>query len=290
VGEALRVLEESCKVLQCTDAPLAGGATAPRASDFARASSTSKQLRYKAYDIARDIVLALERDQLSSQPGVNGTWQPTLCVLITSELCTHMSWQEVARAAIAGGADCLQLREKNLDARKLLLRAKELVQIAAATPAVRVIINDRIDIALASGADGVHLGQNDLPAGDACAIATRAGRGRTAGHRLLIGVSTFSASEARDAADAGADICGVGPMFPTTTKDKPKIAGPAALHRYLLDEASKHVPHLAIGGIQASNVQELRAVGCRGIAVSSVVCNAREPRRVCEQLLIGLRN
>src|SRR5262249_3445094 len=133
---------------------------------------------------------------------------------------------------------------------------------------VRVIVNDRVDLALLSGADGVHLGQSDLPVAEAR---------RLAGARLLIGVSTANLDEARSAARQGADYCGVGPMFPTTTKDKPRISGPPYLREYLAAPVSARVPHLAIGGIAPGNVSDLVSAGCRGIAVSGSVCGATDP-------------
>lgn len=261
VGEALRVLEETAKLF--LEAQARGAAT----------SSVCKQLRYRAYDTSKAIALAL-----ASKPA---PWQPRLCVLLTSELCTHHSWQTVASEAIAGGADCLQLREKTLETAEHLARAKELVALARSSPHVRVIINDRVDVALASGAAGVHLGQTDMPAHLARELTARVGA------QLLIGVSTFSREEAHAAAAGGADLCGIGPMFATTTKHKPTLAGPAALARYLADDITKHLPHLAIGGINTTNVRELQAVGVRGIAVSSVVCSAANPRLVCEELVAG---
>jgi thiamine-phosphate pyrophosphorylase len=266
VGEALRVLEEACKVVE---RGAAGG--------HSSASGVCKQLRYRAYDVSRDIVLALR-----SKPT---RWQPALCVLVSERLCTHMPWQRVVREAIAGGADCVQLREKELSTRELLGRARELVELvggASGGPrAARVVVNDRVDVALAAGAHGVHLGQTDLPCDAARMLAARAGQ------QLHIGVSTFSASEGHDAVEAGADLCGVGPMFATTTKDKPVLAGPEAVRRFVHDERTREMPHLAIGGITTANVRSVWEAGARGIAVSSVVCGAEEPGAVCRALIAG---
>jgi len=98
-----------------------------------------------------------------------------------------------------------------------------------------------------------------------------------AGRGLRIGVSTENLEQARDAAEQGADLCGVGPMFPTTTKEKPRLAGPAYLAAYLAEPATARLPHLAIGGITPANVIELARAGCRGVAVSSVVCSSPAP-------------
>lgn len=224
-----------------------------------------ESLRYRAYDTERRLDLAFAT-------GRAGQWR--LCVLVTESLCTRHTWEDVAKAAADHGADCLQLREKSLTDTELLQRAGRLVEIAHGR-GIAAVINDRVDVALLSGADGLHLGQDDLPVHQAR---------RLAGARLLIGVSTFSVAQARDAAHHGADYCAVGPMFETTTKDKPHIAGPQALREYLADSLLASHPHLAIGGISPRNVGELVQIGCRGIAVSSVVCGSDDPGAVCRNL------
>ncbi|HEX2836493.1 MAG TPA: thiamine phosphate synthase [Phycisphaerales bacterium] len=250
--EALRALEEAAKVL---DQPLA--------------ARTLEQARYRVYDLHKRLALLL---------GPGGRTQFRLCVLLTTELCTHHPIAHVAELALAGGADCLQLREKSLPDRDLLTLATRLASLTREHGA-SLFINDRTDIALLSGAHGVHLGQTDLPP-----IAAR----RLCGSRLLIGVSTGNISEALAAVRDGADVCGVGPMFPTTTKHKPVLAGPAYLREYLADARTARVPHLAIGGISAANIGELAAAGCQGVAVSGAVCGARDPQSICEQLVRAL--
>jgi len=245
LSESLRAMEEYAKVI---DPALAGKLEA---------------MRYRGYRI----------EQLLNAAMASGTvrqWR--LCVLISECLCPNSDWLTTARQAIAGGADCLQLREKDMDAGQLLARAKTLV--ALARPAgVSVIINDRPDVALLSGADGVHLGQQDLP----CAEVRK-----LAGRQLIIGVSTSRLEEAQQAYADGADYCGVGPMFNTTTKHKDVIVGPAYLKAYL--EWGK-LPHLAIGGITPANVHQLIEVGVQGIAVSSAVCAAKDPAQAAQSLV-----
>ena len=273
VGEALRSIEECCKSL--------GGRAAG-------ASPVVEALRYRAYTAEQSLILAL-----GSGRGVQ--WR--LCVLLTESLCRR-PWLDVARAAIEGGADSLQLREKGLEDRELQVRARALVELVRRVAILRrpgrgggliaqgikaegvsVIINDRPDIALAAGADGVHLGQTDLP--------VRAVR-ETAGDRLIVGVSTSRLEEARQAVRDGADYVGLGPMFATTTKHKPELRGPEYVREVLADPAVAGVPHLAIGGISPENAGVLAGVGCRGIAVSSAVCGAESPRAVCEALRAAL--
>jgi thiamine-phosphate pyrophosphorylase len=247
--EAIRCLEEAAKLLG--EPGVAGR--------FERA-------RYAAYTLEKDLVLALPT-------GKAPQWR--LCVLITESLCTHHSWERVVEQAMQGGADCVQLREKSLSDAELLRRASRLVHLChAATPRVAAIINDRPDIALLSRADGVHLGQGDLP--------IRAAR-EVIGGDALVGVSTSNLEEAREAARHGADYLGIGPMFQTTTKHKDNIAGRAYLEAVLADELFGRLPHLAIGGITPQRVPEL--AGVRGVAVSSVVCGAPDPAQACRALL-----
>ncbi len=244
LSEALRAIEEYGKTID---------------ADFAGAIET---LRYRGYDIEQRLNRAL---------GSGRTAQWALCVLISESLCSDGDWLAVARAAVDAGADCIQLREKQLDARELLNRARQLVALCRSRAAV--IVNDRPDIALLAGADGVHLGQTDLP----CAEARR-----LVGRRLLIGVSTSRIEEAQQALLDGADYCGVGPMFATTTKHKDVIVGPDYLRQYV---AWGKLPHLAIGGITSNHIAELSGAGVRGVAVSRAVCSADDPADVVRQIM-----
>lgn len=255
LGEALRSIEEAAKLL--------GGVGAARAVEG---------LRYRAYTAGAALVLKL---------GAGGVRQWRLCVLITESLCTHHAWDRVAELALAGGADCLQLREKALDSGALLARARRLVEIARANAdpngsRATVVINDRPDIALLAGADGVHVGQTDLPVAEVR---------RLAGFTLAVGVSTSNLEQARRARADGADSVGLGPMFASGTKPKPTLAGVEYLRAFLADPALAGLPHLAISGISPDNVGELWAAGCGGVAVSSVVCGAPRPDEACRALL-----
>jgi thiamine-phosphate pyrophosphorylase len=259
VGEALRAIEEGAKAL---------------GADWAGV----ERLRYAHYDLERRLVMAL-----STHRAVGPQWR--LCVLLTQSNTLHR-WQDVARSAVRAGADCLQLREPDEPDLMLLSKAKELVELVAhetdrlsrPRSSVSVIINNRPDIALLSGADGVHLGQTDLPIESVREMV---------GRRLLIGASTHSLDEARQAVDAGADYCGVGAMFASRTKSR-DLAGPEYLREYLSDPATSRVPHLAIGGVTPENVGQLVAVGCRGVAVSAAVLDAPDPELVCRQLIEAL--
>lgn len=264
--EALRSIEE-CAKIGCR----VSGVGYRVEEDAEPASIRIERLRYRAYDAEKRLLLAL---------GTGRERQWTLCVLLTESLCEHLPWDEVARQSIEGGADCLQLREKTLSDAELLRRARRLVAIArGSSPGVAVFINDRPDIALLSGADGVHVGQDDLPLADIRKLA---------GFALLVGVSTTNMEQALAAARSGADVCGVGPMFPTATKHKPHLAGPDYLREYLATPATARVPHLAIGGINPDNIAELAQAGCRGVAVSAAVCKRQRPAVACRALFDGL--
>lgn len=243
--EALRSIEESVKGLDLDSRPIAA-------------------LRYRAYECERLLLLAL---------GSGRTRQWSLCVIITEALCLHHPWEDVVRRALDGGADCIQLREKTLPSREFLARAHRLVEIVAGRAAA--IINDRADIALLCNADGVHVGQEDLPVEAVRRLAER---------EFLVGVSTSTVDEARQAVRAGADYCGIGAMFPTPTKERPALVGPPAVERYLADPILAACPHLAIGGITPENVGEVRSAGARGIAVSVAVCSAKDPAAACAAL------
>ena len=245
LSEALRAIEEYGKTLD---------------ANFA---SAIEQLRYRGYD-------AEQRLNLAMLPPKAPQWK--LCVLISQSLCPPGGWAKVAQAAIEGGADCIQLREKQMDSRDLLDRAQKLVALCRPRN-VNVIINDRPDIALLADACGVHLGQTDLP----CTQVRRLFQ-----HRLLVGISTSCMDQAHQALRDGADYCGVGPMFNTTTKQKDVIVDPTYLKQYL---AWNRLPHLAIGGVSPENISALVSAGVRGIALSSAICASPDPAAMTHRLI-----
>jgi thiamine-phosphate pyrophosphorylase len=252
LSEALRCLEEYGKLRED------GGAFARRV----------ERLRYAGYELERRLIEALAYERAPQ-------WR--VCVLITESMCEHHGWLDVAEACLAGGADCLQLREKSLEGAELVERAARLVELAAHGSEVSVIVNDRVDVALASGAHGVHLGQCDL----SVEAARRVAKGGGKRGAFWVGVSTHNLKEAERAVASSADYCGVGAMFTTTTKDR-KPSGLAYLQRFVRDYGE--VPHLAIGGVTVENVGALAEAGARGVAVSSVVCGAKKPGVVVGKL------
>ncbi len=240
LGEALRVIEETAKTVDST---------------LAR---RVEAIRYRAYEAESAL-------QVRLAGGRARQWR--VCVVLTESLCTR-PWRDVLAAAVDGGAECVQIREKQMEASELRRRADQVIAIAR--PAgVSVIVNDRIDVALAAAADGVHLGTGDLSLTDAR---------RLAGRTLLLGASTHDLAEARAAVEAGADYCGVGKMFETATKPATTTTGPRVLDAFV--RAYPRTPHLAIGGITPANVGQLVEAGARGVAVSRAICAAEHPDRV----------
>jgi thiamine-phosphate pyrophosphorylase len=176
----------------------------------------------------------------------------------------------IAEAA-SGGVDIVQLREKDLSDRQLLERARQ-VRRWTREAGVLFFMNDRPDIARLAEADGVHLGQDDLPVS-----AAR----RVLGPDALIGVSTHSLPQLRQAVLDGASYVGVGPAFHSATKDFPELAGLDYVRDAL---AATSLPAFAIGGINATNVDQVVAAGGRRVAVSQAILHAESPRAVAVEL------
>ncbi len=191
--------------------------------------------------------------------------------------CEPRSVEEVIRAAIDNGATLVQLRDKNIDARPMLALGRKLLDLLR--PAgIGLVVNDRIDVAQVLDADGVHIGQQDIPYPEAR---------RLLGPAKIIGVSVGSEAEARDAAGWDVDYVGVGPVFPTATKPDAGIAlGPDETAR--LARISGHRA-VAIGGIDAANAATLYAAGLEGVAVISAVCSAPDPGAATRSLVRLMR-
>jgi thiamine-phosphate pyrophosphorylase len=242
--EALRCLEEYGKMVETAFA------------------EQIEKIRYESY--------TLERALMKTARAAERLANVQLYVLVTDALC-RCSLAGTVREAALGGAQMIQLREKDLDDRTLLARARDLRQLTQSA-GVLFIVNDRPDIALLAQADGVHLGQDDLP--------VRAARS-VLGPDALIGVSTHTLEQVRQAVLDGADYIGVGPTFPSATKQFDQLAGLEFVRQAL---AETSLPAFAIGGIQPDNIAELRAAGARRIAVSHAVCAAADPRAAAQLL------
>lgn len=241
VKQSLRSLEEFSKV------------TAPETA------AKLESLRYRFYTLEKALTTRMRfSDELSAVK---------LCVLIDGSFT-----EKKVRALIDAGVGMIQLRDKSLNDIRLLKLAQLLYEIihspTAAAEGCLLIINDRADIAAAANADGVHLGQDDLPVKVAREIL---------GPRKLIGVSTHSIEQARQAVLDGANYIGVGPTFPSATKEFDVFPG-TTLFKQVAEEIS--LPAFAIGGITLENLDEVLATGIKRVAVSGAIAKADKPGEV----------
>lgn len=184
--------------------------------------------------------------------------------LISTVPQNGMSYARMAEEAVSGGGDVFQLRIKNETGKRLFLEQAELIAEVCKRYGAIFIVNDSVDIALISGADGVHLGQDDMPVGEARKIL---------GAEKLIGYSTHSLEQAVKAEKEGADYIGVGPIFATPTKPDYKAVG-----LELIAEVKKtvRIPFVAIGGINLENVGECVEAGAEFVAVVRAVCGSED--------------
>ncbi|MCF4152034.1 thiamine phosphate synthase [Dethiosulfovibrio sp. F2B] len=188
----------------------------------------------------------------------------TLYVIPDRRLGAPRSILEQTSAALEGGATAIQLRDKELTARELTDLASRMTEMCRKKGA-KLFVNDRLDVALAAGADGCHLGQSDLPLAAARKLAPRP---------FLLGRSTRTVEQARIALEEGADYLGVGAVYPTGTKDDASVIGIEGL-RAVVEFTS--LPVVAIGGIGLSSVREVMATGASGVAVVSAVVETPDP-------------
>ncbi|MCA8914388.1 MAG: thiamine phosphate synthase [Planctomycetes bacterium] len=234
--EALRVVEEFAQL----HSPAAAGAAA--------------KARYAAYQAEQSLfVLTPQRAALAS---------PVMVVF--SNMAARDDWRDVLASLLDAGARLFQLREKDISARNFVAHVVAFKAVTRKHEAT-VIINDRADVAAATGANGVHLGQDDLDIVHARKIL---------GPNALIGISTHDRAEALDAQDMGADYVGIGAMFHTDTKKVQSLGGPALVSTV---RPGMNIPVFCIGGIRQDNVAKLVGHGARHIAVSSALLNASDP-------------
>ncbi len=190
---------------------------------------------------------------------------PLVCYVTDRRALVGRTLAETIRAAIAAGVDWVQIREKDLPARELREAAREALAAAQATPA-RILVNDRLDVALAAGAHGVHLGRQSLPALEVNRWLRGRGapRGVAAPPEFLVGVSCHLLEEAQQAERDGADYVFFGPVFATPSK---AAFGPAQGRERLAQVcAAVRIPVLAIGGITVENAGQCLRAGAAGIA------------------------
>lgn len=246
--QSLRCLEEYGKVVR---------------PDFA---AECEKLRYRAYTLHRAIsVTANSVARLAAA---------RLYVLIDGA-SSEQAFQQYVTALVQAGVHVLQLRDKRLNDRELLERARLLRQLTSDT-AVIFIVNDRPDIAALANADGVHIGQDELAVKDARTIV---------GPGKLIGVSTHSLAQAQKAVLDGANYIGCGPTFPSGTKRFDAFPGLDFLRQVA---AEIRLPAFAIGGITLENTAHVFAAGIKRIAVSGVVSASNDPVNTVRQLLAQL--
>jgi thiamine-phosphate pyrophosphorylase len=196
----------------------------------------------------------------------------SLYLVTDRSLSKGRSTAEIVAAAVAGGVSCIQLREKSCGTREFLNEALALQPLLKSRN-IPLIINDRLDIALAIEADGVHLGQSDMPIGMARKIA---------GDSLIIGISAESVDDALRAEQEGADYIGISPVFSTPTKTD--IAPPLGLEGVRQIRALVDIPLVGIGGIHSDNAESVIAAGADGIAVVSAIVSAADPAGAAKKL------
>jgi thiamine-phosphate pyrophosphorylase len=194
-----------------------------------------------------------------------------LYVVITESFCAGRSALETLAQCMAAGVKLVQMREKNLGDRELLALARA-YRDATREAGALFIVDDRVDIALAVQADGVHLGQDDMPVADARRIAPY----------LLIGASSHSLEEALTAQEAGADYVNIGPVFATQTK----AVASGVVGTPLISEIAPHlhIPFTCMGGIKEENIDEVLERGARIIAVVTAVTAADDQRAAAQAL------
>lgn len=198
---------------------------------------------------------------------INVPASPLLNVIIGGPLCKGKNYAQLTERAVKAGARLIQLREKKAETRHLVQSAREMQKVCCQYGAL-LVVNDRVDVAAAAGAGGVHLGQDDL-----APLAARA----LLGPGKIIGVSVDNLEQAHKAAAEGADYLGLGPAYPTTSKDCKMEAGGASLIASVAPQID--LPVLAIGGVTPENTMPLLKAGASGVAVISSVLASPHPQQ-----------
>jgi len=254
VQESIRVLEEFARL---PETPLKA------------APSDWERWRYEVYDLEKQLISrVLRHDKQSRLKGIY--------VILDTAALKGRDPLDVALQAIRGGASVIQLRDKALPKRELIQLARRLEGLCSEN-GVLFIVNDYLDVALAADADGLHLGQEDLPVAEARRLLPFDG---------LVGCSTHNTEQALQAQSDGADYIAVGSVFATPSKDKFEVIGPEAL-RQIRKQVS--VPVVAIGGITCQNLGEVVRAGADGVAVISAVLGAADVETAVRELAAAMR-
>jgi len=254
VQESLRVLEEFSR--------LSGGPLAGKEGEF-------ESIRFEVYELEQQLVGRLLRHDRAGR--LKG-----LYLVLDAMALKGRDELEVAAAAIRGGAKTIQLRDKQRSKSELLTMARRLRDLCGEKGAL-FIVNDHLDIALAVNADGLHLGQDDLPLAEARRILPI---------DMLVGCSTHSTAEAVRSQANGADYVAVGSIYPTTSKEKFKLVGLDTLRR---TRSKVSVPLIAIGGVNHSNVQGVMKAGADSAAVISAVLGADDVEKAARRLAAKMK-
>ncbi len=220
-----------------------------------------EMIRYQSYTLEKDIILYC--GPFEKFKGIR------LYVLITSNELAEV--EKLTQQCAIGGANCIQLRAKGLEDNLLLELASKFVKLCKDNNIVS-IINDRLDIAIASDADGVHLGQNDLPVGKARQLMLKP---------MIIGSSTHNIEELEKACQQNPTYVAIGPAFATETKPEIKIAGLEYIKQAIEMLADNGIASVAIGGINPENIEQLLQLGVKTIAVCSAVTEDSDPQAKC---------
>ena len=240
----------------------------------AREADVFQSIRYRLYALEKGLArLDVDRSSIASSASartqrLEGT---RLYLLATEDLCRG-GLEPTVRSALEAGVGMVQMRQVGRPDREVLATGRRLRELTARHGAL-LVINDRPDLATLCHADGVHLGQDDIPLAEARSLL---------GEAKIIGRSTHSLDQARRAWSEGADYIGVGPVFASRTKEAGPPMGPAELRRIL-----EAVPVLAfpIGGIDESNIEAVVAAGARRVAVSSAVLSSEDVSAAVSRLL-----
>ena len=184
---------------------------------------------------------------------------------------TEQEFLARVKAALQGGATLIQLREKERTTREYIALAQKVHELSKQF-AVPLIIDDRVDVALASGAEGVHLGQSDMQIDTARKIL---------GDEFIIGATTKTVEQALEAYEQGADYLGVGAIYPTTTKVKTVLTSTETLDKIC---KAVPIPVNAIGGLNKDNIDVLKGIGIAGICAVSAIMKADDPKTAAEEL------
>ena len=249
VQESLRILEEVAKIPDAT----------PKLD-----SEKFKQARFNFYTIEQNLLFKLLRQD-------KATHIPGLYVIIDTQALEERSHIEVTNQVIRGGAKTIQLRDKLLSKRELLFIAQQLRELCTEHN-VLFIMNDYLDLALAADADGLHLGQNDLPLPVARKLLPM---------DKILGSSVTTLDQAIAAESEGVDYIAVGSIYPTTSKETAKVIGLETLRQI---RQAVTLPLVAIGGITKDNAAEVMAAGADSVAVISAVVQAKAPEEAARQI------